>query len=76
MSDQPIVLKSFIYRHEAEQVQEVLSAAGIHSVIKGDDAAGWAPHIGIAEGGVSLLVSESNLEDAIALLKPADQKED
>ena len=68
MSDNTVILKTFLYRHEAVQVQEMLESAGIHTVIKGDDAAGWAPFSGIAEGGVGLMIEESKVEEAQKLI--------
>lgn len=62
---------SFALRHEAERAQQILATCGIPSEIRGDDASGWAPHIGLATGGIALWVQRDRLEEAMRVLATA-----
>jgi hypothetical protein len=64
-----VALKTFSYRHEAERAQQQLEAAGIPSIVSGDDASGWAPHLGFGTGGISLAVNRADYEQARAILE-------
>ena len=63
MSDSElVVVRTFNDRIEAELAQSALEAAGIESMVRGDDAGGTQPGLWASEG-VAVLVRE---EDAIA----------
>ena len=62
------VLTTFSMRTDAEIFQHFLVAAGIESEIQGDDASGWAPHVGFSTGGLSVSVKNEDLEFASDLL--------
>ncbi len=63
MSDSElVVVRTFNDRIEAELAQSALEAAGIESMVRGDDAGGTQPGLWASEG-VAVLVRD---EDAIA----------
>ena len=64
---------TFSFRPEAERAKQLLDASEITSVVRGEDAAGWAPHLGFATGGVTLLVDPTDLERAKKLLEVPGQ---
>lgn len=74
MNSNFVSLKTFSFRPEAERAQQVLEAAGIASVLSGDDASGWAPHIGFATGGVTLAVGRADVEQARKVLEAGDEQ--
>ena len=57
-----VVVRTFNDRIEAELAQSALEAAGIESMVRGDDAGGTQPGLWASEG-VAVLVRE---EDAVA----------
>lgn len=57
-----VVVRTFNDRIEAELAQSALEAAGIESMVRGDDAGGTQPGLWASEG-VAVLVRD---EDAIA----------
>ncbi len=59
-----VVVKTFMYRHEAEIAQAFLSGHDIESVVQADDCAGMRHHLSFVQDGVKLLVRESDLEAA------------
>jgi len=71
MNSDLIPVRTFSFRPEAERAKQVLEASGIMSVLRGDDASGWAPHIGFATGGVTLLVHQDDLEQSQKILEEA-----
>ena len=72
MNSELVPLKTFPFRHGAEQAQQLLQASGIASTVGGDDAAGWAPHLGLAAGGITLFVSEADLTEARQVLAESE----
>ena len=68
MESETLKLRSFAHRHEAEFARQLLRAEDIESQIKGDDASGWAPHIGLATGGFSIGVMKEEQERASEIL--------
>jgi len=68
MNSNTITVATFAYRPEAERALLQLEASGITAVLRGDDASGWAPHLGIASGGIKLDVPKEQESDARALL--------
>jgi hypothetical protein len=72
MKTELVSLKTFSIRPEAERAQQILEGSGISSLIRGDDAGGWAPHIGFGTGGVALLVERTHFDQAKKLLDDAD----
>lgn len=71
MNSDIILVRTLSYRPEAERARQVLVAAGICSVVSGDDASGWAPHIGFATGGTALFLNQVDLEQSERLLQEA-----
>jgi hypothetical protein len=72
MNSDIVPVKTFAFRHDAECAQQILAAASIVSVLSGDDASGWAPDIGFATGGITLLVNRTDLEQARLLIEGED----
>lgn len=68
MNSSLVTLTTFSFRFEAERLQQVLQSEGIGSMIKGDDASGWNPVIGLATGGMTVLVNQADYESAKLLL--------
>jgi hypothetical protein len=69
MNSDLVDIKTYSFRPEAERAQQYLQTAGIPSILSGDDASGWAPHLGFGGGGITLSVNRSDLENARALLE-------
>jgi len=72
MNSELVPLKTFPFRAGAEQAQQFLQVSGISSSVGGDDASGWAPHLGLSAGGITLFVSEADLSEARQLLAEAE----
>jgi hypothetical protein len=70
MSDTAVVA-TYGYRHEAEFARETLRAAGIDSVLVGDDAGGAYAGMSFTRR-LTLLVRVDELEHARAVLSDAD----
>lgn len=68
MKTELVPVRTFPFRPGAEHAQQILQASGIASTVGGDDAAGWAPHLGLAAGGVTLFVEPASLEEAREIL--------
>jgi hypothetical protein len=60
-------VRSFLYRHEAEMVKEILEDEGIHALISSDDQGGMRPSMAFA-GGVHLFIKEEDVLKATELL--------
>ena len=73
MKSDLIPVKTFSFRPDAEHAQQLLEASGVSSVVSGDDASGWAPHLGFAAGGIALLVDRNDMEKATKVLESPDQ---
>jgi hypothetical protein len=69
MNSDLVALRTFSFRPEAERAQQLLEASGIASMLSGDDASGWAPHIGFATGGITLSVVPPDVEQARKILE-------
>jgi hypothetical protein len=69
MNSDLVSIKTFSFRPEAERAQQLLESAGIASILSGDDASGWAPHIGFASGGITLSVMRADGEQAQTILE-------
>lgn len=61
------VVRTFGYRHEAEFARETLKAAGIESVLMGDDAGGAYAGMSFSRQ-IRLLVRADDVDEARALL--------
>lgn len=72
MNSDFVPVKTFSIRPEAERAQQFLAAEGITALISGDDASGWAPHIGWAGGGITLSVARADLDSAEELLNEVE----
>jgi hypothetical protein len=64
-------LAYYLDRHEAAVAQSVLVGAGMLAIIRNEDMLRALPSYTLSFGGYCLLVSELDLEDAIAVLKEA-----
>ena len=67
--DDPIVIRTFLNKIEAEVACGALAAAGIDAMIRADDAGGLRPGLWMA--GVELLVRLEDAEEAAAILRAA-----
>jgi hypothetical protein len=72
MSDTAVVA-TFGYRHEAEFARATLSAAGIESVLVGDDAGGAYAGMSFTRR-LTLLVRHEDLDQAKAILSHAQDE--
>jgi hypothetical protein len=63
-----VVVRTFRDRIEAELAQSALQAAGIGSMVRGDDAGGVQPGLWTGEG-VDVLVREEDTANALAILE-------
>jgi hypothetical protein len=61
------VVATYVYRHEAEFARETLRAAGIESVLSGDDAGGAYGPLTFARG-IRLLVRSDEVDRAREIL--------
>ncbi len=66
-----ITLKTYPYRHEAEQDKAYLESNAIRVILQGDDLSGIAPARQFGGQGVRLLVPKNQAEEAEKLLKKA-----
>jgi Putative prokaryotic signal transducing protein len=66
VSDEPVVVRTFLSSTDAEMARSALEAAGIPSMVRSDDCGGMRPHLWM--GGVGLLVPADAAEAASALL--------
>jgi len=67
-----VCINIFAYRPEAEMAKITLEAHGIDAVISADDCGGLHSAIGLASGGVALLVPEEKVEEAKGILEKTD----
>jgi hypothetical protein len=67
-----VVVGAYPTRGDAELAQAALAAAGIPSVLAADDAGGAYPFV--LAGSARLLVDESDVEGAAAVLSPASPR--
>ena len=59
-----IVIKTFMYRHEAELAKGLLTERGIDAIVSADDVGGFRPHLTFTGDGVRLLVKKEDVERA------------
>ncbi len=64
-----VVVRQYFDQMSADFAQALLRAEGIDSVIMGDGASGWQPML-TSVSGFKLCVSESDVDDASAVLNP------
>lgn len=67
-SENIILLKIFPNDFEAQIAKAQLNEAGIECLISGDNEGGMAPNLSLTSG-IRILVKESDLENAIEILK-------
>lgn len=63
-----VVIETFPNRPWADLAWSVLDGHGVPAVVTGDDAGGYAPHIGLVTGGVALEVPPDRVEEARTIL--------
>ena len=66
--DELVVVRTYLYRHEAELGRSVLEARAVPSVISADDTGAMGPWLGVSTGGVRLLVRRKDRLTAKDLL--------
>ncbi len=65
--DQPTLIRTYSYRHQAELAQTLLATEGIESTIQADDCGGLG--IGLSfSGGVRVYVDAVDAEHALGIL--------
>jgi hypothetical protein len=62
-----VVVRSFGDRIEAEMARSALEAAGIRSMVRGDDCAGLRPHMSLGSG-IELIVRAMDRAKALEVL--------
>jgi hypothetical protein len=67
-SEDLVVARVFLFRHEAEFARGMLESEGIEAMIEADDCGGQRPLMG-AVTGVKLLVRRSDVQKAKGLLR-------
>ncbi len=67
-ASEPVVVKTFMSRIEAELVAGKLRDGGIETILRSDDAGGMEPNLALVRG-VWLLVRRGDLERAKELLE-------
>lgn len=71
-----VAIKEFLNRHEAGIAQGLLEREGIRSIISADDCGGYRPHLTFGMGAVRILVEETDVQDALEVLKVMDTDPD
>ena len=71
-----ILVKTFLYRHEAEIAKGLLKEKNIESVIQADDAGGAVPMASLGMGNVKLLVQDQDAVKAQETLEVLDTNVD
>lgn len=67
-------IRSYMTEFEAEQAKNLLEASGIDAFVEGANTQTTLSYIGLAVGGVKLLVSEQDELRAIEALDAIDRK--
>ncbi|MCK4577336.1 MAG: DUF2007 domain-containing protein [Candidatus Marinimicrobia bacterium] len=67
MTDESVVLRTYLTRTEAELDQALLESCGIRAFLHADDAGGMQPNL-LFGNGVRLIVSASQAEEASQIL--------
>jgi hypothetical protein len=67
MDDSLVVVGTFGDRIQAEMARSALEAAGIPSMVRGDDCAGLRPHMSLGIG-IELIVREVDRGQALEIL--------
>ncbi len=62
-----VLLRTFLYRHEAELAKGILEANEIYSMVSADDLGGMRPHMSF--GSVNLFVFDFDIEQAKKFLE-------
>jgi hypothetical protein len=74
MSTDLVVVQTFLNMFDAETAKTALDAAGIDSMIRGDDCGGMRPHLWMK--GVELLVREDDAAAATEILSTESVPQD
>ncbi len=67
--DNFVLLESFQTVHDAHLAASALKAVDIHAKISNEAAMSTLPHLGLALGGVKLLVREEDFEEAARIIR-------
>lgn len=65
--DGMVIVREFLYEHEAEMAKGILATEGIDAIVSSDDCGGLRPDIGFASG-IRLFVRVKDQEAATQLL--------
>lgn len=66
---EPVCIKTYIHRHEAEMDRGLLKAAGLESYILADDCGGMYPPLSLGKEGLRLMVKEEDVGKALEVLE-------
>ena len=66
------LVKTFLYRHEAEAAKGLLKEEGIEAIVSADDAGGYVPTASLGMGNVKLFVDETYAANAKEILQVLD----
>lgn len=67
MEAELVVVRTFGDRIEAEMARSALEAAGIRSMVRGDDCAGLRPHMNLGNG-IELIIRAIDRSQALEIL--------
>lgn len=71
---EPVCVRVFNNRFEADRAKEILKSHGIDSVIWADDAGGMRPDLIMHTGGARLIVDSDVLDEAKSILDSLDEE--
>lgn len=66
------LIRTFLYRHEAETAKGLLKERNIEAIILADDAGGYIPNASLGTGNVKLMVQEHDVSMATEALQVLD----
>jgi len=76
MMDEQVVIRTFLYRHEAGIALGLLKSNGIEAVISSDDCGGYRPHLNFGFDNVQILVHSDDAQKAKEILQVLDSEPD
>lgn len=72
---EPVSIKSYMHRHEAEMDLGLLKKEGIDSYILADDCGGMYPPLSLGMEGLHLMVREEDVERALGVIEKMGEEE-
>lgn len=74
---EPVPIKTYTHRHEAEMDRGILESEGIDSFIVADDCGGMYPSLSLGMEGLRIMVRANDVKRALgALEKKGEEKEE